>query len=247
MTEKQKMKRILGPTGAMLVGAAFVFLMLCMSSEAQQLSAPDSLIKMMEFHPNFVDNQQELKAGTPELFGNTTGFPWAFRMLGPNRPDFMPRSEPVEETISLGGDHPEEQLQDLKAFNAVQKRDIVYSEMQNGSAKSSGLANSLEVCITGKGQDKKEYSEYGVGDNNLEQFVDNRFHLGPRNGNGDDELSRGNSGSNLPGNYMNIDVSGVTVSAVNTVEGGSAVATSNIIIKPVQLIIYHPEVEEKLR
>jgi hypothetical protein len=46
---------------------------------------------------------------------------------------------------------------------------------------------------------------------------------------------------------MNIDVSGVTVSAINTVEGGSAVATSNIIIKPVQLIIYHPEVEEKLR
>jgi hypothetical protein len=71
--------------------------------------------------------------------------------------------------------------------------------------------------------------------------------LGPRNGNGDDVLSRGNSGSNLPGNYMNIDVSGVTVSAINTVEGGSAVATSNIIIKPVQLIIYNPEVEEKLR
>jgi hypothetical protein len=217
------------------------------SSEAQQLSAPDSLIKMKEFHSSFVDNQQESKAGTPELFSNTTGFPWAFRMLGPNRPDFMPRSEPVAETISLDRDHPEEQLQDLKAFNAIQKGDIVYSETQNGSANSSGLSNALEVCITGKGQDKKEYSEYGLGVNNLEQFVDNKFHLGPRNGNGDDVLSRGNSGSNLPGNYMNIDVSGVTVSAINTVEGGSAVATSNIIIKPVQLIIYHPEVEEKLR
>jgi len=245
--ERINMDKMIGPTGAMLVGAAFVFLILCMSSEAQQLSASDSLIKMMEFHPNSVDSQQESKAGTPELFGNTTGFPWAFRMLGPNRPDLMPRSEPVQEKISLGGDHPEEQLQDLKAFNAIQKRDVVYSEMQNGSAKSSGLANALEVCITGKGQDKKEYSEYGLGDNSLEQFVDNRFHLGPRNGNGDDVLSLGNSGSNLPGNYMNIDVSGVTVSAINTVEGGSAVATSNIIIKPVQLIIYHPEVEEKLR
>jgi hypothetical protein len=189
--ERINMDKMIGPTGAMLVGAAFVFLILCMSSEAQQLSASDSLIKMMEFHPNSVDSQQESKAGTPELFGNTTGFPWAFRMLGPNRPDFMPRSEPVQETISLGGDHPEEQLQDLKAFNAIQKRDIVYSEMQNGSAKSSGLANALEVCITGKGQDKKEYSEYGLGVNNLEQFVDSRFRLGPRNGNGDDVLSRG--------------------------------------------------------
>jgi hypothetical protein len=245
--ERINMDKMIGPTGVMLVGAAFVFLILCMSSEAQQLSASDSLIKMMEFHPNSVDSQQESKAWTPELFGNTAGFPWAFRMLGPNRPGFMPRSEPVQETISLGGDHPEEQLQDLKAFNAIQKRDVVYSEMQNWSAKSSGLANALEVCITGKGQDKKEYSEYGLGDNSLEQFVDNRFHLGPGNGNGDDILSRGNSGSNLPGNYMNIDVSGVTVSAINTVEGGSAVATSNIVIKPVQLIIYHPEVEEKLR
>jgi hypothetical protein len=241
------MKKILGPTGAMLVGAAFVFLMLCMSSEAQQLSAPDSLIKMMEFHSSFVDNQQELEAGMLGLSGNTIGFPWGFRQLGPNRPDFMPRSGPVAERISLRGDHPEEQLQDLKAFNAVKQRDVVYSEMQNGNAQSSGLANALEVCITGKGQDKKEYSEYGLGNNSLEQFVDNRFHLGPRNGNGDDVQSGGNSGSNLPGNYMNIDVSGITVSAINTVEGGSAVATSNIVIKPVQLIIYPPEVEEKLR
>jgi len=46
---------------------------------------------------------------------------------------------------------------------------------------------------------------------------------------------------------MNIDVSGITVSAINTVEGGSAVATSNIIIKPVQIIVCSSEVEEKLR
>jgi hypothetical protein len=241
------MKKILGPTGAMLVGAAFVFLVLCTSSAAQQLNGADSLIKMMEFHSSFVDNQQELKAGMLGLSGNIIRFPWAFRQFGPNRPDFMPRSEPVAEKILPGGDHPEEQLQDLKAFNAVKQRDVVYSEMQNGSAKSSGLANALEVRITGKGQDKKEYSEYDLGDNNLEQFVDNKFLLGPRNGKDDDVLSRGNSGSNLPGNYMNIDVSGVTVSAINTVEGGSAVATSNIVIKPVQLIIYHPELEEKLR
>jgi hypothetical protein len=49
------------------------------------------------------------------------------------------------------------------------------------------------------------------------------------------------------GNYLNIDVSGISVSAINTMEGGNAVATSNIIIKPVQIIYCTPEVEEKLR
>ena len=49
------------------------------------------------------------------------------------------------------------------------------------------------------------------------------------------------------GNYMNIDVSGINVQAINTVQGGSAVATSNIEIKPVQTINCSPEVEEKLK
>ena len=49
------------------------------------------------------------------------------------------------------------------------------------------------------------------------------------------------------GNYMNIDVSGINVQAMNTVQGGNAVATSNIEIKPVQIINVPPEVEEKLK
>ena len=49
------------------------------------------------------------------------------------------------------------------------------------------------------------------------------------------------------GNNLDIDVHGITVSAINTVKGGSAVATSNIIIKPVQIIICSSEVGEKLK
>ena len=49
------------------------------------------------------------------------------------------------------------------------------------------------------------------------------------------------------GNYMGIDVSGISVQAINTMEGGSATATSNIIIEPVQIIDIAPEVGEKLR
>jgi len=49
------------------------------------------------------------------------------------------------------------------------------------------------------------------------------------------------------GNYSNIDVSGIDVKAINTVEGGSAVATSNIVIEPVQIVNCPGEVEEKLK
>jgi hypothetical protein len=48
-------------------------------------------------------------------------------------------------------------------------------------------------------------------------------------------------------NYLSIDVSGISVSAINTMKGGSATATSNIIIEPVQIIVCPSEVEEKLK
>ena len=46
---------------------------------------------------------------------------------------------------------------------------------------------------------------------------------------------------------MNIEVSGITVNAINTVEDGSAVATSNIIIKPVQVIDSSSQASEKVQ
>lgn len=49
------------------------------------------------------------------------------------------------------------------------------------------------------------------------------------------------------GNYLDIDVHGISVSAINTIQGGSAVATSNIIIEPVQIIVCPPEVGIKLK
>ena len=48
-------------------------------------------------------------------------------------------------------------------------------------------------------------------------------------------------------NNMDIDVSGISVRAINTVPGGKATATSNIIIKPVQILVCPSEVEEKLK
>jgi len=51
-------------------------------------------------------------------------------------------------------------------------------------------------------------------------------------------------------NAMDIAVSGITVIAINMVEGGSAVASSDIVLQPVQTLSgtsAHDEVDEKLR
>ena len=48
-------------------------------------------------------------------------------------------------------------------------------------------------------------------------------------------------------NRLDIRVSGISVRAINTVEGGSATATSNIIIEPVQKIELSSQARDKLR
>lgn len=57
--------------------------------------------------------------------------------------------------------------------------------------------------------------------------------------------------TNCKVNAMDISVTGVTVIAINMVEGGSAVATSNIVLRPVQSlgesVVANSEVDEKLR
>lgn len=57
--------------------------------------------------------------------------------------------------------------------------------------------------------------------------------------------------TNCKVNAMDVSVTGITVIAINMVEGGSAVATSNIVLRPVQslggVIVADPEVDEKLK
>jgi len=58
--------------------------------------------------------------------------------------------------------------------------------------------------------------------------------------------------SGLKSNSMNIEVKGITVIAMNTVDGGSAAANSDIVLNPVQYIeapVPNPneEIDEKLR
>jgi hypothetical protein len=246
------MKKKLAPAGAMLVGAIFVCLciVLGMTSSGQPF-AQDLPGKVNLSNPGSANQQEDHCLGKLELPGNAIYFPWSSQQipfLEPHRDDIMPRSAPVMENIVLDKDHPPQQLHDLKAMNAVKQREIVSNVQQSGDRQSEGLINTLDVCVSGKGNAKLQWHENELDDNNnLELFVDNATQSGRKYGRFDDPSSGANPGLKRLGNFMNIEVSGVSVSAINTVEGGSAVATSNIIIKPVQIIICPPEVEEKLK
>jgi hypothetical protein len=110
------------------------------------------------------------------------------------------------------------------------------------------------IAINGNGQTLYKNNTWldSESDDGIENMVDNAMmgsaivskqHDGPVNY----QSHSGSPEQQRLGNYMNIDVSGINVQAMNTVQGGSAVATSNIEIKPVQIINCPPEVEEKLK
>ena len=109
------------------------------------------------------------------------------------------------------------------AINSVKLRDLRYNDSQNGDLEYQGRFNTLGVSVSGKRDSSGDSLIMKVPKNN---YSENREPYG---------------------NYLGIDVSGITVSAINTMERGSAVATSNIIINPVQIFDLAPEVEEKLK
>jgi len=243
------MNRMLGPTGVVLVGTAFVCLILLMSqSVLAQPSMPESSAIIGNLEPGYAPTLQDSDIGQLKLPSGTICFPWAARDVptaGPLHPEIMPCAPPTKESVTLTGSQPDVEVQDLKAMNTVRQRDIVCEEPQKGDPKEHGLVNFMGVSVRGKGQSK---TEWPGGADDLEEFVDNAINSDmEKNNKVDGKTDGGNLEQKRMGNYLNIDVKGVTVSAINTVEGGSAVATSNIVIKPVQVIVCPPEVEEKLK
>jgi hypothetical protein len=243
------MYKMLGPTGIMLVGATFVCLILMLEASASAPSdSADPLSKIREFHSDFLSHKQYSDTGQLRLPGNTVYFPWTSRQfpgLEHNNPDLVPCSAPVKENIIMNGSHPSEQVQNLEAMNSAKQRDITYENSQQKDRDSQNLVNSMGVSVVGPGQGKKEWPGDGLDEDGLENFVDRAVASGMDKAY--DKNSNGVPESQNVGNHLNIDVSGISVSAINTVEGGSAVATSNIVIKPVQIIVCPPEIEEKLK
>ncbi len=137
-----------------------------------------------------------------------------------------------------------EQVSGLKVMNAAKERDIIYDSEQCGDPNIQGLVNFLDVGVTGQGKAKKAWPG---GDNYINTVIDNALNSSLKNWEKNDQMVRKSTQAQPIGNNLFIDVSGISVSAINTMQGGSALATSNIIIKPVQIIICPSEVEEKLK
>ena len=153
----------------------------------------------------------------------------------------MPSSRPVNEEIDMTGANSKEKVQDIEAINTVKQRTIVYDDVQRGDGVDKG--NSMNIEISGNGQEKQSMmdmdDDFG---NAIEDKVDSAF-MSRMN-----QESRDKTGSTRSQvNNLNIDVSGISVSAINTVPGGTAIATSNIIIEPVQIIVESSEASVKLR
>jgi len=225
VVNKDLIARILSLSLCLILGISF-----CQASDVS-----DALNSYRELQSNFIISQDKFSEVHPEsAFPSSEGF--QSTVFGK-----MPSSRPVNEEIAMTGANSKEQVQDLEAINAVKQRTIVYDGVQKSDGVHEG--NSLDIGITGNGQEKQGMmdSDDDFG-NAIEEKVDSAITSGMNRGSGDKTGSIRRQVNNL-----NIDVSGISVSAINTVPGGNAIATSNIKIEPVQIIIEPSEASEKLK
>jgi hypothetical protein len=247
------MKDLLKPTSEMLVGLIFVCVFMISSlAVAEPLSNPqDSLNRIKNSHSNLIHFQEKPTLGQLQLANETITFPWASRKTSiplPKQIKFiMPHPSPSNEEILMNQSHSEVRLTDLSAVNTVKQRDLIYEDPHDGDPENLGLTNDLHIGIIGsENEPKNERPDKMAEDSGIEQLVDNAFDSAiGENAVGGKKFSY--LGTESARNYLDIEVSGISTKAINTVKGGSAIATSNIIIKPVQVIVCSPEVEEKLK
>jgi hypothetical protein len=233
---------MLQPNGAIF----WVLILICIYIiSLSTADTADPLSGIKEFHANFISlgQQSEPSLGQPSLSGQEAG-------LVPFPPELLPHSPPVKEHIAMDNSHPEQQVQDMYALNRNMQRDIVFDDTQSGDPKDKGLKNSMDIAVNGNGPEQSKndvWSDGSSDDMGIENLVDNAMSSQQHDGPVTYQSHSGSPAQQRFGNYMNIDVSGINVQATNTVEGGSAVATSNIEIKPTQIINCPPEVDEKLK
>jgi hypothetical protein len=213
------------PTSMMLVGILFICILLTPALAEPQLNGLEQLNKLQEHRHSDLGM---LKVGADTIY-----FPWSSRETLSLRPDLSGSiSTPLKkEEILMDSSNSTANVRDLSAINSLKQRDLQYKDSQNGDPDSLGLVNSQDISVSGKGNDKSadkvakmEWQEDGIGGRELD-----------------------NSDIHHAGNYLSVDVHDISVSAINTMQGGSAVATSNIIIEPVQIIVCPSEVDVKLK
>ncbi|MCK9566538.1 MAG: hypothetical protein M0Q43_10880 [Methanothrix sp.] len=226
MLNKALVARILSLSLCLLLGISF-----CQAS-----STLDALNSYKELQSNFNSDKDKFSEIHPE----PAFLPTSERISSSHFGD-MPTSRPVNEEIAMTGANCKEQVQDIEAINTVKQRTIVYDDVQRDEGVNE--SNSMNIEITGNGQEKQRMmdmdDDFG---NAIEEKVDSAITSGTNH------ESRANTGSiRSQVNNLDIDVSGISVKAINTVPGGTAIATSNIKIEPVQIIVEPSEASEKLK
>jgi hypothetical protein len=244
------MKELPKPTGMVLVGILFIFIYLGSSVGQPNLYGRGELVGPKDSNYDLLHHQNNSDLGQLKLSDNTVYFPWASghipkssTWLSPS----MPSLPPANEKVLLDSSNSKARVQNLFAINAAKQRDLIYKDSQNRGPGDQSLINSLDISVKGDGNKAGDgLPEVNSEDDNAMQSLEGAFKFGAQK-NGAYNQESGAPRTKSSGNYLNVEVSGISVNAINTMEGGSAVATSNIIIEPVQTIVYSPEVKEKLR
>ncbi len=243
------MKNRMGLCKSLVLGALMILLCFAVQIAAVHgIDAKRSLDGINRFDPDFKNPNGDLPLGQLHLSGGTVFFPWAKGERGDrgsSAADIISSCRPERENIKLEGSHPRKALEDLTAVNSVKERVVAYDGAQNSDADSQVPGNSMDIRVSGKGRDSgpvdESDSSFGNGiesvvDEALASSMDGSFA----------GRSSPTSGWKSSMNNMNIDVSGISASAINTAPGGSAVVNNNIIIKPVQVILVPTDSQERI-
>lgn len=209
------------PTSLWLVGIIFICIFAGSASSMPQLDVQEQLSK---FKDNSIHHGNSPEWGVLRAGEDTIYFPW-HGSSNPGRTLGSSSMSPVRKEIILDETNSSASVGDLLAINAVKERNLRQKSSQNGDPD---LSNALKIDVSGR-------DEPGI--------------FAPGNDNGNYEAGRpGPEDGRIryPGNYLTVNVHDITVSAVNSMPDGNAVATSNIIIEPVQMIVCPSEVDQKL-
>jgi hypothetical protein len=206
-------------------------------SFCQASTAEDAINNYKELQSKFISDKDKFSKVHPE----PTFLPSSEHMQSSS----LATSRPVNEEIALNITNSKRQVQDIEAINTIKQRTIVYDDVQ----RSNGLDgdNSLHIQIAGNEQEQQRMMDLEMDPdydfaNTIEEKIDSAIAS---------SLNHESMDKTEPihsyVNNLNIDVSGISVRAINTMPGGTAIATSNIQIEPVQIIVQPSEVSEKLR
>ncbi|HUS75334.1 MAG TPA: hypothetical protein VMY43_04925 [Methanothrix sp.] len=235
------------PTSLMLVGILFICIFSVPALAEQQSNDLEQLNKFKEHSLYSRHHEMSSDLGILKVGEDIIYLPWYRKTL----PVCIALSgsvstSPKKEEILMDRSNSIATVGDLLAINSLKQRELLYKDSQNGDPNYGGLANSQDISVSGKGNDNVDKSPIKSFADDFEPLSDGVTNLEWQEGDiGGREFD--NSDIYRAGNYLSVDVHDISVSAINTMEGGSAVATSNIIIEPVQIIYCSSEVEEKLR